>query len=165
MGYGCFFSCLLILYSLFVCFFIVSQSIRILLGLAAGSERTLPHVLKYQTVIPQRLKDTSLTSDAAATQVMPCLFLFLGFFNALPPPFFFFLKTFVKNALTSLLLSVSVCFFVCLDVSRCSAVLFDNCRAKPHAAPGEEQVRELEMSFTIRTAPADLFVQILHILS
>lgn len=78
------------------------------------------------------------------------------------PPLFL---TFVKDALTSLLLSVSVCFFVCLDVPQCSAVLFDNCRAKPHAAPGEEQVRELEMSFTIRTAPADLFVQIAHILS
>lgn len=119
-------------------FFIVSQSIRILLGLAAGSERTLPHVMKYQTVIPQRLKDTSLTSDAAATQVMTCFW--VVFFLKMPahPPFFW---TFVKNALTSLLLSVSLCFFVCLDVPRCSAVLFDNCRAKPHAAPGEEQVR------------------------
>lgn len=89
MGYGCLFSCLpdsLFFVCLFFCFFLnVSQSIRILLGLAAGSERTLPHVMKYQTVIPQRLKDTSLTSDAAATRVMPCWFVFV--FLMLPPPF------------------------------------------------------------------------------
>lgn len=88
-GMGAFFPASLILYSLSVCLFFfflnVSQSIRILLGLAAGSERTLPHVMKYQTVIPQRLKDTSLTSDAAATRVMPCWFVFV--FLMLPPPF------------------------------------------------------------------------------
>ncbi|KAG7236339.1 hypothetical protein INR49_001036 [Caranx melampygus] len=40
-------------------------------GILADSVGTLPHVMKYQTVIPQRLKDSSLTSDAAAQQTYP----------------------------------------------------------------------------------------------
>ncbi|XP_076598327.1 disintegrin and metalloproteinase domain-containing protein 8a [Chaetodon auriga] len=40
-------------------------------GLIAGSVRTLPHVMKYQTVIPQRLKDSSLSDDAATHQTYP----------------------------------------------------------------------------------------------
>ncbi|XP_068184269.1 disintegrin and metalloproteinase domain-containing protein 8a isoform X2 [Antennarius striatus] len=34
-------------------------------GIAAGSTWSLPHVIKYQTVIPHRLKDSSLANDAA----------------------------------------------------------------------------------------------------
>ncbi|XP_068597510.1 disintegrin and metalloproteinase domain-containing protein 8a [Brachionichthys hirsutus] len=34
-------------------------------GIAAGSTWRLPHVMKYQTVRPQRLKDSSLANDAA----------------------------------------------------------------------------------------------------
>ncbi|XP_039994307.1 disintegrin and metalloproteinase domain-containing protein 8a isoform X2 [Xiphias gladius] len=37
-------------------------------GIIAGSVRTLPHVVKYQTVIPQRLKDSSLINDGATNQ-------------------------------------------------------------------------------------------------
>ncbi|XP_023266365.1 zinc metalloproteinase/disintegrin-like HR1a [Seriola lalandi dorsalis] len=40
-------------------------------GILAGSVKTLPHVMKYQTVIPQKLKDSSLTNDAAANQTYP----------------------------------------------------------------------------------------------
>lgn len=40
-----------------------------LAGITAGSVRTLPHVVKYQTVIPQRLKGSSLINDAATHQV------------------------------------------------------------------------------------------------
>lgn len=40
------------------------------LGVIAGSVGTLPHVKKYQTVIPQRLKD-SLSNDAATHQTYP----------------------------------------------------------------------------------------------
>ncbi|XP_041803469.1 disintegrin and metalloproteinase domain-containing protein 8a [Chelmon rostratus] len=40
-------------------------------GVIAGSVRTLPHVMKYQTVIPQRLKDSSLINDAATLQTYP----------------------------------------------------------------------------------------------
>ncbi|XP_049456804.1 disintegrin and metalloproteinase domain-containing protein 8a [Epinephelus fuscoguttatus] len=40
-------------------------------GIIAGSVRTLPHVKKYQTVIPQRLKDSSLINDAATHQTFP----------------------------------------------------------------------------------------------
>ncbi|XP_070834513.1 disintegrin and metalloproteinase domain-containing protein 8a [Chaetodon trifascialis] len=40
-------------------------------GVIAGSVRTLPHVMKYQTVIPQRLKDSSLSNDAATHQTYP----------------------------------------------------------------------------------------------
>ncbi|XP_053291901.1 disintegrin and metalloproteinase domain-containing protein 8a [Pleuronectes platessa] len=41
-------------------------------GVIASSVRTtLPHVMKYQTVTPQRLKDPSLISDAATHQTYP----------------------------------------------------------------------------------------------
>ncbi|XP_071336871.1 disintegrin and metalloproteinase domain-containing protein 8a [Trachinotus anak] len=40
-------------------------------GILAGSVRTLPHVMKYQTVIPQKLKDSSLSNDAATHQTYP----------------------------------------------------------------------------------------------
>ncbi|XP_034537236.1 disintegrin and metalloproteinase domain-containing protein 8a [Notolabrus celidotus] len=39
--------------------------------MSAGSLRTLPHVKKYQTVIPQRLKDSSQVNDAATHQTYP----------------------------------------------------------------------------------------------
>ncbi|XP_053730979.1 disintegrin and metalloproteinase domain-containing protein 8a [Synchiropus splendidus] len=41
------------------------------LGFAAGGERTLPHVMKFQTVTPQRLKDSSQPAEADATQTYP----------------------------------------------------------------------------------------------
>lgn len=41
----------------------------LLVGITAGSVEPLPHVKKYQTVIPQRLKDPSPINDAAANQV------------------------------------------------------------------------------------------------
>lgn len=37
----------------------------LLVGITAGSVEPLPHVKEYQTVIPQRLKDSSLIHDAA----------------------------------------------------------------------------------------------------
>ncbi|XP_034753833.1 disintegrin and metalloproteinase domain-containing protein 8a [Etheostoma cragini] len=40
-------------------------------GIIAGNEMTLPHVMKYQTVIPQRLKDSSRINDAATHQTYP----------------------------------------------------------------------------------------------
>ncbi|KAM8859532.1 disintegrin and metalloproteinase domain-containing protein 8a [Spinachia spinachia] len=40
-------------------------------GIIAGSVRTLPHVIKYQIVIPQRLRDPSLVKDAATHQTYP----------------------------------------------------------------------------------------------
>ncbi|XP_075933450.1 disintegrin and metalloproteinase domain-containing protein 8a [Anarhichas minor] len=40
-------------------------------GIIAGSVRTLPHVMKYQIVIPQRLGDPSLINDAATHQTYP----------------------------------------------------------------------------------------------
>ncbi|XP_074502550.1 disintegrin and metalloproteinase domain-containing protein 8a [Sebastes fasciatus] len=40
-------------------------------GIIACSVRTLPHVMKYQTVIPRRLKDSSLINDAATHQTYP----------------------------------------------------------------------------------------------
>ncbi|GAA6213849.1 disintegrin and metalloproteinase domain-containing protein 8-like [Lates japonicus] len=40
-------------------------------GIIAGNVWTLPHVMKYQTVIPQRLKDSSLINDAATHQTYP----------------------------------------------------------------------------------------------
>ncbi|KAM3606082.1 uncharacterized protein V6R79_010560 [Siganus canaliculatus] len=40
-------------------------------GIFADSVRTLPHVVKYQTVIPQRLEDSSLINDAARQQTYP----------------------------------------------------------------------------------------------
>ncbi|XP_034407414.1 disintegrin and metalloproteinase domain-containing protein 8a [Cyclopterus lumpus] len=40
-------------------------------GIIAGSVRTLPHVMKYQIVIPQRLRETSLINDAATHQKYP----------------------------------------------------------------------------------------------
>ncbi|XP_047459920.1 disintegrin and metalloproteinase domain-containing protein 8a [Mugil cephalus] len=40
-------------------------------GLIAGNVRTLPHVTKYQTVIPQKLKDSPLFTDAAAQKKYP----------------------------------------------------------------------------------------------
>uniref|UniRef100_UPI0037E8F3C6 disintegrin and metalloproteinase domain-containing protein 8a n=1 Tax=Semicossyphus pulcher TaxID=241346 RepID=UPI0037E8F3C6 len=40
-------------------------------GILAGSVRTLPHVMKYQTAIPQRLKDSSHINDAATHQTYP----------------------------------------------------------------------------------------------
>ncbi|XP_060895645.1 disintegrin and metalloproteinase domain-containing protein 8a [Labrus mixtus] len=39
--------------------------------LFAGSVRILPHVIKYQSVIPQRLKDSSHINDAASHQTYP----------------------------------------------------------------------------------------------
>ena len=52
-----------------------------LAGAAADSVRTLPHVMKYQTVIPQRLKDSSLSGDddAATHQVTHSTELFYQF--------------------------------------------------------------------------------------
>lgn len=38
----------------------------LLVGITAGSVETLPHVKKYQTVIPQRLKDSAPIHGAAA---------------------------------------------------------------------------------------------------
>lgn len=38
-----------------------------LAGIITASVETLPHVIKYQTVIPLRLKDSSVFNDAAAT--------------------------------------------------------------------------------------------------
>ncbi|XP_038593500.1 disintegrin and metalloproteinase domain-containing protein 8a [Micropterus salmoides] len=40
-------------------------------GIIAGSVRTLPHVMKYQTVIPQKLKDSSLINDVGTHQTYP----------------------------------------------------------------------------------------------
>ncbi|XP_042358710.1 disintegrin and metalloproteinase domain-containing protein 8a [Plectropomus leopardus] len=40
-------------------------------GIIAGAVRTLPHVKKYQTVIPQKLKDSSHINDAATHQTYP----------------------------------------------------------------------------------------------
>ncbi|KAK5853950.1 hypothetical protein PBY51_015060 [Eleginops maclovinus] len=40
-------------------------------GTIAGSVRTLSHVMKYQTVIPQRLKDSSLSNEATTHQPYP----------------------------------------------------------------------------------------------
>ncbi|XP_030603455.1 disintegrin and metalloproteinase domain-containing protein 8a [Archocentrus centrarchus] len=40
-------------------------------GITAASVGTLPHVIKYQTVIPQRLKDSSLFNDAAEHKKYP----------------------------------------------------------------------------------------------
>lgn len=39
-------------------------------GVVAADVGTLPHVSKYQTVIPQRLKDLSLIKDTAAHVVI-----------------------------------------------------------------------------------------------
>nr|XP_020457335.1 disintegrin and metalloproteinase domain-containing protein 8-like isoform X2 [Monopterus albus] len=39
-------------------------------GIIAGSVRTLPHVMKYQTVVPQKLKESSLI-NGASTQIYP----------------------------------------------------------------------------------------------
>ncbi|XP_040906625.1 disintegrin and metalloproteinase domain-containing protein 8a isoform X2 [Toxotes jaculatrix] len=40
-------------------------------GIIAGSVKTLPHVMKYQTAKPQKLKDSSLINDAATHQTYP----------------------------------------------------------------------------------------------
>uniref|UniRef100_A0A665UIW3 ADAM metallopeptidase domain 8a n=1 Tax=Echeneis naucrates TaxID=173247 RepID=A0A665UIW3_ECHNA len=40
-------------------------------GIIAASVGSLPHVMKYQTVIPQRLKEPSATRDAATHQTYP----------------------------------------------------------------------------------------------
>ncbi|XP_072246483.1 disintegrin and metalloproteinase domain-containing protein 8a [Leuresthes tenuis] len=40
-------------------------------GIIAANMKTLPHVIKYQTVLPQRLKDSSLISDAATHKKYP----------------------------------------------------------------------------------------------
>ncbi|KAM6916103.1 disintegrin and metalloproteinase domain-containing protein 8a [Xenentodon cancila] len=40
-------------------------------GIIAANVRTLPHVIKYQTVIPQRLKDLSLNNDPGAHKKYP----------------------------------------------------------------------------------------------
>ncbi|KAL3050259.1 hypothetical protein OYC64_012319 [Pagothenia borchgrevinki] len=40
-------------------------------GIIADSVRHLPHVMKYQTVIPQRIKDSSLSNEAAKHQTYP----------------------------------------------------------------------------------------------
>ncbi|XP_042289065.1 disintegrin and metalloproteinase domain-containing protein 8a [Thunnus maccoyii] len=40
-------------------------------GIIAGGLRTLPHVMKYQTVIPQKLKASSHFNDAATHQTYP----------------------------------------------------------------------------------------------
>ncbi|KAM7385661.1 hypothetical protein PAMP_001733 [Pampus punctatissimus] len=39
--------------------------------MVAGSLKTLPHVMKYQTMIPQKLKDSSHTNDAVKLQTYP----------------------------------------------------------------------------------------------
>nr|XP_046258531.1 disintegrin and metalloproteinase domain-containing protein 8a [Scatophagus argus] len=40
-------------------------------GITVGSVRTLPHVMKYQTVLPQRLKDSSAINDDHTHQTYP----------------------------------------------------------------------------------------------
>lgn len=58
--------------SLFVIldYFLLTQiQFVLLVGITAGSVEPLPHVKKYQTIIPQRLKDSSPINDTAAHQV------------------------------------------------------------------------------------------------
>ena len=76
MGYTLFlisiFSCQPVFLTLFLpCPYLsLSHNLSLILaGIIAGSVRTLPHVKKYQTVIPQKLKDSSLSNDAATHQV------------------------------------------------------------------------------------------------
>lgn len=84
---GCEFCCFffLSLFYFFLCIsfdFFWSHKISLkLAGAAADSVRTLPHVMKYQTVIPQKLKDSSLSGDddAATHQVTHSTVLFYQF--------------------------------------------------------------------------------------
>lgn len=63
--------------SFFFLFFLSHEISLILVGIIADSVGTLPHVMKYQTVIPQKLKDSFLIDDAATHQVThTLLFLF-----------------------------------------------------------------------------------------
>lgn len=95
----------------------------LLVGISAGSVEPLPHVKKYQSVIPQRLKDPSPINDAAAHQVRHKLL-----FNQ---------KQIVWKVDRSGIVSLSVW----TDVPRCSAVLSDYYSTKLHSASGKEQVR------------------------
>lgn len=112
-----------------ICFSLIIYFFHdLLVGITAGSVEPLPHVKKYQTVIPQRLKVSSPIHDAAAAhQVRHKLQLRL------------------KNILIyNNSLDWSRVFSPCLwtDVPWCSAVLCDFCRTKPHSASGKEQVRK-----------------------
>lgn len=91
---------LLILPFFFLSFFVSPKMSLILVGISADSVRTLPHVMKYQTVIPHKLKDSSLINDAATHEVTHSL---LYCFNQ-----FICINSLVKNTLKSLL-CLSVC--------------------------------------------------------
>lgn len=89
--------CLPFFFSVFLSALLSSKTSLILPGITAGSVRTLPHVVKYQTVIPQRLKGSSLINDAATHQVghihviLKVAFIYFWRMHCRPPPppFFF----------------------------------------------------------------------------
>lgn len=60
---------LLFLFVIFDYFLCTQIKSVLLVGITAGSVEPLPHVKKYQTVIPQRLQEPSPINDAAAHQV------------------------------------------------------------------------------------------------